>query len=112
MYAVLYNFAINHALLICCFRTALHGGNLFGSNDFTQLRDRSADFSFVLSSNIFLMLLSHLQPYTEHAYSSIVEKTSCDISASPNLLNALANFSFLMAIYIGLTFVFPENAGV
>ena len=80
-----------------------------------QSRGHSADFGFDLSSNIFLVtsfMLSHLKPYTEYTYSSIVEKTSCDISPSPNFLNALANFSFLMAIYIGLTFPFPKNAGV
>ena len=81
-----------------------------------QSRGRSADFGFDLSSNIFLitsfMLLSHLKPYTEHTYSSIVQKTSWDISPSPNLLNALANFSFLMAICMGLTFPFPKNGGV
>ena len=55
------------------------------------------------------MLLSHLKPYTEHTYSSIVQKTSWDISPLPNLLNALANFSFLMAICVGLTFPFPKK---
>ena len=70
----------------------------FGSNDFVQSRGRSADFGFDLSSNIFLitsfMLLPHVKPCTEHTYSSILEKTSCDIFPSPNLLNALVNFSF------------------
>ena len=84
--------------MICCLRTALHGGNLFEYNDFMQSIGLWADFGFDLSSNNFVitsfMLLSHLKLYTEHTYSSIVEKTSCDLSPSPNLLNAFANFSF------------------
>ena len=95
--------------------TALHGRNLFGFNDFMQSRDRSADFGFDLSSNVFLItsfMFTVTLKITEDTYSSIVEKTSCDTFASPTLLNALVNFSFFMTICIGLTFPFPKNAGV
>ena len=64
---------------MCCLGTPLHGGNLFGSNDFMKSRVRSVEVGFDHPSNIFLItsftFLSHLKPYTEHTFSSIVVKT-------------------------------------
>ena len=52
---------------MCCLGTALHGGNLFGYNDFMKSRLRSVEVGFDLLSNIFLI--------TSFPYSSTVEKT-------------------------------------
>ena len=55
-----YNFALNHACLICCSRKVLNGANLFGSINFLQSRDGSADFGFDLSQTSFLLCLCQI----------------------------------------------------